>query len=144
MDIWLYWVIFALILFIIEMFTAGFAVICLSIGAGGAAIAAATDATLEIQLLTFAIVSLVALAGVRPLLKRLFYRDGEKVATNSSAMVGKHGIVCSDVDGDDESGRVIIEGVDWRAKSLDGDTIPKGTRVVVVAIDSVVLTIKKL
>lgn len=144
MDIWLYWVIFALILFIIEMFTAGFAVICLSIGAGGAAIAAATDATLEIQLLTFAIVSLVALAGVRPLLKRLFYRDGEKVATNSSAMVGKHGIVCSDVNGDDESGRVIIEGVDWRAKSLDGDTIPKGTRVVVVAIDSVVLTIKKL
>lgn len=144
MDIWLYWVIFALILFIIEMFTAGFAVICLSIGAGGAAIAAATDATLEIQLLTFAIVSLVALAGVRPLLKRLFYRDGEKVATNSSAMVGKHGIVCSDVDGDDESGRVIIEGVDWRAKSLDGDTIPKGTKVIVVAIDSVVLTIKKL
>ena len=144
MDIWLYWVIFALILFIIEMFTAGFAVICLSIGAGGAAIAAATDATLEIQLLTFAIVSLVALAGVRPLLKRLFYRDGEKVATNSSAMVGKHGIVCSDVDGDNESGRVIIEGVDWRAKSLDGDTIPKGTKVVVVAIDSVVLTIKKL
>ena len=144
MDIWLYWVIFALILFIIEMFTAGFAVICLSIGAGGAAIAAATDATLEVQLLTFAIVSLVALAGVRPLLKRLFYRDGEKVATNSSAMVGKHGIVCSDVNGDDESGRVIIEGVDWRAKSLDGDTIPKGTRVVVVAIDSVVLTIKKL
>ena len=144
MDIWLYWVIFALILFIIEMFTAGFAVICLSIGAGGAAIAAATDATLEVQLLTFAIVSLVALAGVRPLLKRLFYRDGEKVATNSSAMVGKHGIVCSDVDGDNESGRVIIEGVDWRAKSLDGDTIPKGTRVVVVAIDSVVLTIKKL
>lgn len=144
MDIWLYWVIFALILFIIEMFTAGFAVICLSIGAGGAAIAAATDATLEVQLLTFAIVSLVALAGVRPLLKRLFYRDGEKVATNSSAMVGKHGIVCSDVDGDDESGRVIIEGVDWRAKSLDGDTIPKGTKVVVVAIDSVVLTIKKL
>lgn len=144
MDIWLYWVIFALILFIIEMFTAGFAVICLSIGAGGAAIAAATDATLEIQLLTFAIVSLVALAGVRPLLKRLFYRNGEKVATNSSAMVGKHGIVCSDVDGDDESGRVIIEGVDWRAKSLDGDTIPKGTKVVVVAIDSVVLTIKKL
>lgn len=144
MDIWLYWVIFALILFIIEMFTAGFAVICLSIGAGGAAIAAATDATLEVQLLTFAIVSLVALAGVRPLLKRLFYRDGEKVATNSSAMVGKHGIVCSDVDGDDESGRVIIEGVDWRAKSLDGDIIPKGTKVVVVAIDSVVLTIKKL
>ena len=59
-------------------------------------------------------------------------------------MVGKHGVVCSDVDGDDESGRVIIEGIDWRARSLDGDFIPKGTKVVVVAIDSVVLTIKKI
>lgn len=144
MDIWLYWVILALVLFIIEMFTAGFAIICLSIGAAGAAIAAATDASIEIQLLTFAVVAIIAIIAVRPLLKRFFYRGGEKVATNSSAMVGKHGVVCSDVDGDDESGRVIIEGVDWRARSLDGDFIPKGTKVVVVAIDSVVLTIKKI
>lgn len=144
MDIWLIWVIIALVLFIIELFTAGFAIICLSIGAGGAAIAAAMEASVEAQLLTFAVVSLLAIIAVRPLLKRLIYRGGEKVATNSSAMVGKHGVVCSDVDGDDESGRVIIEGIDWRARSLDGDLIPKGTKVVVVAIDSVVLTIKKL
>lgn len=144
MDIWLIWVIIALVLFIIELFTAGFAIICLSIGAGGAAIAAAMEASIEVQLLTFAVVSLLAIIAIRPLLKRLIYRGGEKVATNSSAMVGKHGVVCSDVDGDDESGRVIIEGIDWRARSLDGDLIPKGTKVVVVAIDSVVLTIKKL
>ena len=144
MDIWLIWVIIALVLFIIELFTAGFAIICLSIGAGGAAIAAAMEASIEVQLLTFAVVSLLAIIAVRPLLKRLIYRGGEKVATNSSAMVGKHGVVCSDVDGDDESGRVIIEGIDWRARSLDGNLIPKGTKVVVVAIDSVVLTIKKL
>ncbi len=144
MDIWLIWVIIALVLFIIELFTAGFAIICLSIGAGGAAIAAAMESSIEVQLLTFAVVSLLAIIAVRPLLKRLIYRGGEKVATNSSAMVGKHGVVCSDVDGDDESGRVIIEGIDWRARSLDGDLIPKGTKVVVVAIDSVVLTIKKL
>ena len=144
MDIWLIWVIIALVLFIIELFTAGFAIICLSIGAGGAAIAAAMEASIEVQLLTFAVVSLLAIIAVRPLLKRLIYRGGEKVATNSSAMVGKHGGVCSDVDGDDESGRVIIEGIDWRARSLDGNLIPKGTKVVVVAIDSVVLTIKKL
>ena len=144
MDIWLIWVIIALVLFIIELFTAGFAIICLSIGAGGAAIAAAMEASIEVQLLTFAVVSLLAIIAVRPLLKRLIYRGGEKVATNSSAMVGKHGVVCSDVDGDDEAGRVIIEGIDWRARSLDGDLIPKGTKVVVVAIDSVVLTIKKL
>ncbi|MBO5832705.1 MAG: NfeD family protein [Alistipes sp.] len=144
MDIWLYWVIAALLLFIIELFTVGFAVVCLSIGAGGGAIAAACDASLEMQFLTFAIISLIALAGVRPLLKRAFYRGGEKVATNASAMIGKRGVVCEEVDGDVEGGRVMIEGVDWRAITADGKILSKGTKVEVVAIDSVVLTVKKL
>ena len=142
MDIWLYWVIAALLLFIVELFTSGFAVICLSIGAIGGAIAAASDASIEMQLLTFAIVSMVAIICVRPLLKRLFFKNGEKVATNASAMVGKRGVVCQEVD--EDSGRVMVEGVDWRAKSEDGELLPIGTRVVVTAIDSVVLTVKKL
>ena len=144
MEIWIYWVIAALALFIVELFTIGFAVICLAIGAGGAAIAAACDATLQVQFLIFAIVSLIALAGVRPLLKRAFYKGGEKVATNASAMIGKRGVVCEEVDGDVEGGRVMIEGVDWRAITADGETLAKGTKVEVVAIDSVVLTVKKL
>ena len=139
MEIWLYWIIAALILFIVELFTAGFAVICLSIGAG-----AACDASLGMQFLTFAIVTIIALAGVRPLLKRAFYKGGEKVATNASAMIGKRGVVCEEVDGDLEGGRVMIEGVDWRAITADGETLTKGTKVEVVAIDSVVLTVKKL
>lgn len=142
MDIWLYWVIAALLLFIVELFTSGFAVICLSIGAIGGAITAASDASIEMQLLTFAIVSMVAIICVRPLLKRLFFKNGEKVATNASAMVGKRGVVCQEVD--EDSGRVMVEGVDWRAKSEDGELLPIGTKVVVTAIDSVVLTVKKL
>lgn len=144
MDIWIYWTIVALLLFIVELFTVGFAVICLAIGAGGAAIAAACDASLEMQFLAFAIISMVALGGVRPLLKRLFYKDREKVSTNASAMVGKCGVVCEEVDGDIEGGRVMIEGVDWRAVTADNEVLAKGTKVVVVAINSVVLTVKKL
>ena len=121
MEIWIYWTIAALLLFIVELMTAGFAVICLAFGAGAAAIAAACDATLNTQLLIFAIVSVVAIACVRPILKRTIFKSGEKVATNASAIVGKHGVVC-----------------------LDGETLPKGTKVVVTAIDSVVLTVKKL
>lgn len=142
MDIWLYWVIAALLLFIVELFTAGFAVICLSIGAVGGAIAAYMDASIEIQLLTFAIISLVAILGVRPLLKSLFFKKGEKVATNASAMVGKRGVVCQLVD--EDSGRVMIEGVDWRAQSENGTPLPVGTKVEVTSIESVVLIIKKI
>lgn len=144
MDIWIYWVVAALALFIIELFTTGLAVICLAIGAVGGAIAAGCDATLNIQLLTFAIVSFIALAGVRPILKRTLLKNGEKVATNASAIVGKFGVVCNDIDAFDDSGRVVVDGIDWRAKSLTNEPLPKGTKVVVTAVDSVVLTVKKV
>lgn len=143
MDIWIYWVVAALILFIVELFTSGFAVICLSIGAAGGAIAAAAGGSIEIQLLVFAITSMVALLGVRPILKRTLYRRAE-VATNQNAMIGKRGTVCVDIDAEGESGRVMIEGVDWRAVSATGEPIASGTKVVVTAIESVVLTVKAL
>jgi membrane protein implicated in regulation of membrane protease activity len=76
MEIWHYWIIAALLLFIIELFTAGFAVICLALGAAGAAVASAFDLDIYGQLIAFTVVSLVALALVRPLLKRFFYRGG--------------------------------------------------------------------
>ncbi len=143
MDIWIYWVVAALLLFIIELFTAGFAVICLAIGAGGGAIAAASDLSLEMQLLIFAIVSLVALLCVRPVLKRTFYKK-EEIATNVNAMIGKRGIVCEDIDANGISGRVVIDGVDWRAVSATGEPIAKGTKVEITAIDSIILTVKTL
>ena len=143
MEIWHIWIIVALVLFIIELFTTGFAVICLSIGCLGGAVAAACATSVEVQLLIFAVVSFVALASVRPILKRSFYKQGEKVLTNASAMVGRHGVVCNAID-QRESGRVVIDGVDWKARSVDDSPIEQGARVEVVAIESVVLTVKKL
>ncbi len=142
MEIWHLWTIAALLLFIVELFTAGFAVICLSLGAAGAAIAAACDLDIYGQLIAFTIVSLVALALVRPLLKRFFYRGGEKVATNVNAMVGRKAKVVMAIDGDE--GRVMVDGVDWKARSADGERVEVGTMVEIVAVDSVVLTVKTL
>ena len=143
MGSWILWTIAALLLFITELMTTGFAVICLSTGAGVAAITAACGVNLNMHLLTFAVISVLAISCIRPVLKRTFFKGGEKIITNASAIIGKHGVVCSDVDGDDDTGRVIIDGIDWRAKS-EGEKIPKGTRVVVTKIESVVLTIKKI
>ncbi|MBO5717645.1 MAG: NfeD family protein [Alistipes sp.] len=142
MEIWHYWIIAALLLFIIELFTQGFAVICLAIGAAGSAIGSACGLGIELQLVVFALVTLFSIFLVRPLLKRLFHIDREKVATNASAMVGRRGKVCVEVNDDD--GRVMIDGVDWKAVSLTGERIEQGALVEVVAIDSVILTVKRL
>lgn len=144
MDIWVYWVVAALVLFIVEMFTSGFAVICLAIGALGGAAASLLDWSLEIQLLVFAVVSFVALIAVRPILKRLFFSKGEKVQTNVDAIIGKRGVVCVEIEADDDNGRVMIDGLDWRAKSENNEPLPVGTKVEVVERDSVILTVKKL
>ncbi len=143
MELWYIWVIAALLLFITELFTSGFAIICLSFGALGGAVAALLDTSLEMQFIAFAIVSFIALIAIRPVLKRLFFKNGEKVATNANAIIGKHGIVCVDVDAND-SGRVMIEGMDWRARSVDNEPLSKGTKVEVVAMESITLIIKKL
>ena len=144
MDIWVYWVVAALVLFIVEMFTSGFAVICLAIGALGGAAASLLDWSLEFQLLVFAVVSFVALIAVRPILKRLFFSKGEKVQTNVDAIIGKRGVVCVEIEADDDNGRVMIDGLDWRAKSDNNEPLPVGTKVEVVERDSVILTVKKL
>ena len=140
----MYWVVAALVLFIVEMFTSGFAVICLAIGALGGAAASLLDWSLEIQLLVFAVVSFVALIAVRPILKRLFFSKGEKVQTNVDAIIGKRGVVCAEIEADDDNGRVMIDGLDWRAKSDNNEPLPVGTKVEVVERDSVILTVKKL
>ena len=93
-------------------------------------------------LVVFAIVTIFSIAGVRPLLKRLFHTDSEKVATNASALIGRRGKVCVVID--EDGGRVMIDGVDWKAVSLDGQSIAEGAQVEVVAIDSVILTVKPL
>ena len=144
MDIWVYWALGALLLFIVELFTTGFAVICLSIGALGGTVAALCGASLEVQILVFAVVSFIALLGVRPLLKRLFFKDGDKVATNADAILGKRGVVCVAIAADDDTGRVMIDGMDWRARSEDGCALDEGTKVEVVGRDSVILIVKKL
>lgn len=144
MEIWLYWVLAALLLFIVELFTSGFAVICLAIGALGGAIAALCDGGIEIQFAAFVVVSIIAIFLLRPALKRLFFRKGEKVVTNANAIIGKRGVVCVDIEADDDNGRVVIDGMDWRAKSADNEPLAKGTKVEVVAIDSVILTVKRL
>lgn len=135
------WIIVALLLFIVELMTSGFAVICLAIGAAGGAVAAAFTESLEIELLVFAIVSVLSIAAVRPVLKRTFMRK-ESVKTNADAMIGRRGVACATID--DDEGRVMIDGVDWKARSESGERIEKGTKVVVVKMESIILIVKSL
>lgn len=144
MELWHIYIIIALIFIIIEIFTSGFAVICFAFGAAGSAIASACDANLKVQLLCFSIGTLLAFVAIRPLLLKFFYRRNVAVKTNAEALIGRHAIVSETIDSQSGTGRVAIDGDDWKAIAENAGTIAKGSRVTITKIDSIILTVKQI
>ena len=97
MEPWQIWIIVALGFFILEIFTPGFAVACLSIGAIGSAIGSAFGCELKFQILIFAIFTLLAFVLVRPVVLKLFYNKSKEVATNVDALIGRQAVVTEEI-----------------------------------------------
>ena len=144
MDAWHIWVIVALVFVVIEMFTTGFAVMCISFGCLFGAGASALDWAVEWQLLSFAVGTALSNNTVSPLVYKFFYKKSPEVKTNADALVGRRAIVTERIEGELHPGRVKIDGDDWKAVPLDDETIEVGEAVEVTAINSVILTVKKL
>ncbi|MBO8445207.1 MAG: NfeD family protein [Bacteroidetes bacterium] len=141
MEIWHIWVIVALVLVVVEIFTQGFAVLCLAFGAGAAAIAAACSAELTGQLIWFSVVTLISFVLVRPMLLKFFRKGRAGRESGTAALKGREAVVSERISVADNTGRVAVDGDDWKAVSADGSVIEKGTRVTVLEVDSVILKV---
>lgn len=143
MEFWHYWVIAGLLFVIIEILTFGFAFLCLFFGALAGALVAWLGYDFGIQILWFSIVSLIAFVTVRPILTKYFHNNNKDVLSNISALIGRKAIVTEEINTNKNSGRVKIDGDDWKAITKDNQIIPIGDRVIVEEINSIILTIKK-
>ncbi len=144
MEAWQIWVIIALIFVIVEMFTTGFAVMCISVGCLFGAGASLLDWDIKWQILAFAIGTALAFVTVRPLVYKFFYKKSSEVKTNADALIGRRAVVTERIEGELHPGRVKIDGDDWKAVPLNDETIEVGEAVEVTAINSIILTVKKL
>lgn len=144
MDAWHIWVIIALIFVIIEIFTTGFAVMCISFGCLFGAGAAAIGWELKWQLLVFAIFTAVAFLTVRPFVCKLLYKKSHEVKTNAEALIGRRAIVTERIEGEFHPGRVKVDGDDWKAISLDSEVIEVGDAVEITALNSIIVTVRKI
>ena len=144
MEIWHIWVIIALIFVIVEIFTSGFAVMCISIGALFGAIASALDWEFKWQILVFAIGTIVALLTLRPLVYKLFYNKSRDVKTNAEALIGRRAITTERIEGELHPGRVKVDGDEWKAISLEAEPIEVGEAVEITTLNSIIVTVKKL
>lgn len=134
------WLAVAILLGIVEIFTATIGIICFSVGAVGAAAASYFGLNVMWQWGIFIVVSMLSFAFVRPLLMRLL--NNNEVKTNADAIIGRRVKVSETIDVAAQTGRVSVDGDSWKAVSVDGSTIEQGTEVEIVSRNSIVLTVK--
>lgn len=143
MEYYQIWLIAAIILVIIELLTAGFGVICFAIGALFSALSAYLGLGLLWQLLVFAVTSVLTFIFLRPVMIKLLERKSKDVKTNADALIGKTALVSETIDATQNTGRVAVDGDDWKAVSADGSIINKGEKVKIVSRDSIILTVNQ-
>ena len=138
-----YWLIAAIVLLIVEICTAGFGALCFAIGAAFSAIVSGIGGNLTWQIAVFVVVSLLTFIFLRPVVMRFLDKKSKDVKTNAEAIIGRKGIVSERIDASQHTGRVAIDGDDWKAVSEDGSVIDKGVDVEIVKLDSIIVTVKQ-
>jgi membrane protein implicated in regulation of membrane protease activity len=141
-EIWHIWIIIAVILFILEIFTPAFLAVCLGIGCIFAGIFSAMDFGIKIQLLAFSIGTLISFFGVRPFILKYGHRKSGDLKTNVDALVGKVGKITITIDNNQNQGRVTVEGDDWKAESENNEILNAGEKVEIIKVNSTILTVK--
>ncbi len=142
-SVWLIWALVAIACVIVEIFTVGFAVVCFAFGAVAASVCAACGLALGWQIAAFVVFTALAFLLVRPFVLKRFY-SGTDVKTNADALIGKTARVSELIDAAAGTGRVAIDGDDWRAVAINNEVIQVGTKVEVVGRDSIVLTVRTM
>jgi membrane protein implicated in regulation of membrane protease activity len=129
------WLILAAILGVAEILTLTAALGLLAVAALAAAGAAALGLDVLWQGVTFAVVAVAGLVGIRPLVKRqLRPQYGPQHRFGVAALVGRQARVVQEVTG--HAGRVRIGGEEWSARAYDETlVIPPGTTVDVIEIE---------
>jgi membrane protein implicated in regulation of membrane protease activity len=132
MDLWLAWLVLAVLLGTAEIATLTAAFGLLSGAALVSALAAAVGLPPVLQLLVFALSATAALVFVRPLAQRhLLGRRQDRFGVD--ALVGRSGEAVTEVSG--HGGRIRIDGDEWTARRYDDSlVIPAGSTVHVMEI----------
>jgi len=143
METWHILIAIGIIAFIAEIFTTGFISGAIGIGLMFAAIGNYIGLEIKWQILLFAFGVALTYFLVRPIITKYGYRK-DKVKTNQDALINRNGTVTEEINFLRNSGRIKIDGDDWKAKSLNNEIIQIGTIVIVVEIDSIVLIVKPL
>jgi membrane protein implicated in regulation of membrane protease activity len=144
MDDWVLWLIAAAVFGIGEIATTSFFLAPFAGGALLAALVAAVGAGAAVSWIVFIVVSIVLLAALRPVARRM-RRLPAHLRTGTAALVGKQAMVLERIANDEGVGCVRIDGEVWTARAYDEDeVIEAGRRVHVVEIRGATALVSEL
>ncbi len=136
------WIGFAIIMAVCEAATTQLVSIWFVLGSVCAAVTTIFTPSIPIQSAVFLVVTFAALIITRPLVKKLRNKNAV-VATNSESLIGKIGVVLTDIPDAQSVGQVKISGKEWSAKS-EFAPVTKDTKVKVLAIEGVKLIVEPI
>ena len=142
-HLWQMWAVVAVVCLILELMAGDFFIICFSIGAVFAAITAAVGGGFYLQLLMFAVFTLISLFWVRPFAQRYLHKGEDNRVSNADALLGRQGRVVETVQADG-FGRVQIDGDIWKAVTKETADIPAGSNVRVIGRESTIITVETI
>lgn len=135
------WLALMAVLLIIEIMTLGLTTIWFAAGTLFAFLTALLGLNQGIQVGVFVVVSVVLLFFTRPWAVK--YLNTRTVKTNTEALVGKSARVIVDINNLKGEGQVVINGLEWTARSSDDTIIFRtGDVVTVVGIEGVKLIVE--
>ena len=139
---WVVWLVFAIIMFVIEVVTTGLATLWFAVGALVAMVMDLCGAPFVAQIAVMAGVSIVCfvlcMIWVKPKLESLRKKNVQR--TNADRLIGREGVVIVPLNQTEGKGQVKIDGQVWSAKA-DSD-IAEGIKVTVKAIEGVKLVVE--
>lgn len=135
------WLVFLVVLLVIELITVGLTTIWLAGGALVAFILAAMGVNLWVQIIVFLIVSFVLIYFTRPF--ALKYLKPRQTRTNSDELIGETIKVTERIDNRAAVGRALAKGMEWSARAVSDDlVIETDTLVKVLRIEGVKLIVE--
>lgn len=124
----IYWLIAVGVFLVLEILTLGLTTIWFAGGSVVAFVAGILGAPLWVQIVLFLLVSIVLLIFTRPIAEK--HLNNSRTKTNIDELVGKHGKVIEEIDNFNQTGKVMLNGMEWMARSNHADVkIPVGEKV---------------
>lgn len=135
------WGIILVLSLIVEIFTIDLVSIWISLGSLFALILAFFKVSVNIQIIVCIITTVLSFIIIRPLGKE--YLRGNIVKTNYDRIIGMVGEVIEEITSN-KKGRVLVNGDNWLASSLDNTLIETGKKVEIIYIEGAHVVVKEI